>query len=80
MYRKRFVNRKSSRKAYARVNAEASANAYIAAWYPKANPTTCKHSVSFCPWSPNDWTIVCEDCGVEMDAQHNVIGKGVSRG
>lgn len=80
MYRKRFVTRKATRKAYDRINREADAQAYINAWSPKADPTTCKHSVSFCPWSPNDWTIVCEDCGVEMDTNHNVIGKGVSRG
>lgn len=46
---------------------------YIA---PK-NPRDCTHSQSWVPgMAQGDYTRLCEECGLELDSVHNVIGVG----
>lgn len=79
MYRKRFITRRSNRR-YENLCREWDAEQAVRDWYPKADPKTCKHSTSFCPFMRDgNMMRVCEDCGVEVDMSHKVIGKGVSR-
>lgn len=80
MYRKRFTNRTSRRK-YERQDREAAALQADRSWYPRVDPLNCSHSITWIPDLAWDSTAtsgmrVCEDCGVQCDSQHTVVGKG----
>ena len=78
MYRKRFTNRTSQRK-HDRLDREAEALRADRAWYPRVDPLNCTHGLTWIPdmaYGATGGMRVCEDCGVQTDSQHNVIGKG----
>lgn len=47
------------------------------AMVPRKNPRECQHGLSWVPgMAQGDYTRLCEECGLEVDSQHVVTGKG----
>lgn len=78
MYRKRFTNRTSQRR-HERLDREDAALRADRAWYPRVDPLNCSHGLTWIPdmaFGATGGMRVCEDCGVQCDSQHTVVGKG----
>lgn len=83
MYRKRFTNRTSRRK-YDGLDREVEARRAIMRLYLSVDPATCDHGCTVIldmveqGFAGIHGKRTCDQCGVETDSQHTVIGVGDS--